>query len=103
MHLWFAADERCVGPDDADSNYRLAAETLLAPEPRSHPSASTACAASWAPRRARASTRSSSHGGASPRTPPGEIAALLDLIVLGIGPDGHVASLFPGAAALNAV
>ena len=30
VHVWFA-DERCVAPDDADSNYRLAAETLIAP------------------------------------------------------------------------
>ncbi len=28
--MWFA-DERCVAPDDEESNYRLAAETLLEP------------------------------------------------------------------------
>lgn len=30
VQIWFA-DERCVGPEDPDSNYRLAAETLLQP------------------------------------------------------------------------
>jgi 6-phosphogluconolactonase len=28
IHVWFA-DERCVGPDDDESNYKLARETLL--------------------------------------------------------------------------
>ena len=34
VEVWFA-DERCVGPEDPESNYRLAAETLL--EPRGDP------------------------------------------------------------------
>ena len=97
VHVWFA-DERCVGPDDEESNYRLASETLL--EPARIP----------AERIHRMQGELGPEEGASryalelARGAPVSAGKLpvLDLVVLGIGPDGHVASLFPGAAALDA-
>jgi 6-phosphogluconolactonase len=94
VELWFA-DERCVPPDDAESNYRLADEKLLQP-------------AAVAPDRVHRM-----HGELGPREGASryasELAAalgpappVLDVAVLGIGPDGHVASLFPGAPSLAA-
>ena len=98
VQVWFA-DERCVAPEDEESNYRLVADTLLAgagiaPE-RVHRMEGEAGPHEGARRYAEELTRQLA--GASPSTPP-----VLDLIVLGIGPDGHVASLFPGAATLDA-
>jgi len=97
VHLWFA-DERCVGPDDAESNYRLAAETLLAraeiPPERIHRMQGELGPEEGAGRYALELSRGAPSSA--------EKMALLDLVVLGIGPDGHVASLFPGAAALDA-
>jgi 6-phosphogluconolactonase len=97
VHLWFA-DERCVGPDDPESNYRLAAETLLAradiPPERIHRMQGELGPEEGARQYA---LELSLEAPAS-----AENVALLDLIVLGIGPDGHVASLFPGAATLDA-
>ncbi len=91
--LWFA-DERCVAPDDPESNYRLAREKLL--EPAHIP----------------ASRIHRTHGELGPREGASRYAqelaarlgadAVLDLVILGIGPDGHVASLFPGASTLDA-
>jgi len=97
VHVWFA-DERCVGPDDEESNYRLAADTLLEP---------AAIAPGQVHRmRGELGPEEGARGYAlelSEHAPAGaENVALLDLIVLGIGPDGHVASLFPGAATLDA-
>jgi 6-phosphogluconolactonase len=97
VEIWFA-DERCVGPEDAESNYRLAAETLLRPaaiDPvRVHRMEGELGPDEGARRYAEALQE---------RIPLDTNALpVLDLIVLGIGPDGHVASLFPGAPTLDA-
>jgi 6-phosphogluconolactonase len=94
----FWGDERCVPPDHADSNYRMAREHLLDAVPvppvrvhrieaerPDHP----AVAAAYQAEIARVL-------GGTPGGPP----PAFDLILLGMGPDGHTASLFPGTAAL---
>jgi 6-phosphogluconolactonase len=96
VEVWFA-DERCVGPADEQSNYRLASQTLIEPAgvagERVHRMQGELGPHDGAERYERELADAlPSHGG-----PP-----VLDLIVLGIGPDGHVASLFPGAATLRA-
>jgi 6-phosphogluconolactonase len=97
VELWFA-DERCVGPEDPESNYRLAVETLLGragiPPERVHRMQGELGPEAGA--RSYAEELAQGFSGESASTP------VLDLIVLGIGPDGHVASLFPGAATLDA-
>lgn len=100
VQMWFA-DERCVPPDDEESNYRLVAQTLLTPagiEPeRVHRMEGEAGPHEGARRYAEELARHVPRADTSPPAVP-----VLDLIVLGIGPDGHVASLFPGAATLDA-
>lgn len=96
VHL-FWGDERCVPPDHADSNFRMVRESLLTkvslPPENIHRMA----------------------GEKEPMLAAGEYEAELkiffqlgggglprfDLILLGLGEDGHTASLFPGTAALN--
>jgi len=108
VEVWFA-DERCVPPEDPESNYRLASETLLAggaiPARLVHRMHGEAGPEEGARRYAEELVRRvPAHelgtpvpAGGGPAGPP-----LLDVIVLGIGPDGHVASLFPSAATLDA-
>jgi 6-phosphogluconolactonase len=96
--FFFWGDERHVPPDSSDSNYRMAKETLLSklpipPEnifrvPSELPDARQAAA------KYEQTIQEFFHLGPDsfPR---------FDFILLGMGPDGHTASLFPGTAALR--
>lgn len=84
----YLGDERCVPPDHPDSNHHMITEALLdvvGPVGSDHPmyrsGASSAAATDY----------------------QAVIAPLpaFDLVHLGLGPDGHTASLFPGSAALD--
>ncbi|HEV7162283.1 MAG TPA: 6-phosphogluconolactonase [Solirubrobacteraceae bacterium] len=97
VEVWFA-DERCVAPDDPESNYRLAAEALLGPA--SIPAARVHRMRGELGPDNGASSYAQELAAGLPASADG--LPVLDLIVLGIGPDGHVASLFPGAASLDA-
>ena len=94
VELWLG-DERLVPPDNPETNYRLVAETLLQSPGRSRTPSRPAARR----RRRRAPTRARS-GGASRRRRTAH--PTLDLALLGLGEDGHVASLFPNAPALDA-
>ncbi len=84
----FLGDERCVPPDDPDSNHHMIAATLLTrvgPVRSDHPM----------------------YTGGPANEAAGAYQALiaplpdLGLVHLGLGPDGHTASLFPGSPALD--
>src|SRR2546429_1313500 len=98
--LW--GDERCVPPDHAASNYRMAREVLL--DHVSIPAANVhrirgeddpGEAATVYERVIRGVLRTPL---GPPRDAPG---ARIDLVLLGLGEDGHTASLFPGAVAVH--
>jgi 6-phosphogluconolactonase len=85
----FFADERCVPPSDHASNYRLVAETI-----GDHDNV----------RRIRGeltSEEAADEYEAVLREPFGAGPPVFDLILLGIGADGHTASLFPGEPELE--
>jgi 6-phosphogluconolactonase len=85
-HVWFG-DERAVAPDHEDSNFKLVREHLLdrldAP-PTVH--------------RIKGELGASLAADAYDEELRGQA---LDLVLLGVGPDGHTASLFPGAPSLD--
>lgn len=86
VHVFFA-DERRVPPDDERSNFRLVRETLLAHlpvQPDVH--------------RMKGEEADGDVAAAAYAT---ELPDALDVVVLGMGDDGHTASLFPGSPALH--
>lgn len=92
-------DERCVPPDDAESNFRMARESLF--DPQSIPETSVM--------RLRGeidpplAAQEYDDDLALLAIQRGETIYRHDLMLLGMGDDGHTASLFPGTAALNEV
>lgn len=95
----FWGDERCVPPDDPDSNYRMAREAMLAhlPIPDEH---IHRIEAERADRDAAARDYQTVLARTFQVPADGEPPAF-DLILLGMGPDGHTASLFPQTQALD--
>jgi 6-phosphogluconolactonase len=86
---FFWGDERAVPPDDAQSNYSLARRLWL--EPAAVPSERIHRMKADAPDLDRAAGEYADELTRATGTPP-----RLDLVLLGVGPDGHVCSLFPG-------
>lgn len=93
----FFGDERCVPPDHADSNFRMASETLIKPLKISQDRVFRMRGEDEPEKAARQYEDSirKEFGVAAPAWPR------FDLVLLGLGDDGHTASLFPGTAALN--
>lgn len=95
----FWGDERCVPPDHRDSNYRMAREAMLdrLPIPADHVHRIEAGRADRASAARDYQTTIARVFGVEPTGEP----PALDLVLLGMGPDGHTASLFPGTTALK--
>jgi 6-phosphogluconolactonase len=91
--LFFWSDERCVAPDHPDSNYRCARASLL----------DALAIADSQVHRVRGEDEPSAAAAAYERELRAQVQATgsLDLVLLGMGGDGHVASLFPGSSALQ--
>jgi 6-phosphogluconolactonase len=91
---FFFGDERAVPPTHADSNFRMADEELFSKVPVSPQQI----------HRIRAETEPSSAAseyGSELRTILGGDWSNIDLLLLGLGTDGHIASLFPDSPALD--
>ena len=96
IHLWWG-DERCVAPDDDEANFAIAVATLI--EPAGIPAARV--------HRMRGELGPSAGARGYALELAQHVAAdddgvpVLDVVDLGLGPDGHVASLFPNHPALD--
>jgi len=94
----FQVDERCVPPDHPDSNYRMIREALLdsadIPDENFHRMQAERTDLDQA-------ARDYAHELVRVLQPQDGDWPRLDMVFLGMGPDGHTASLFPGTAALE--
>src|SRR6185312_13720896 len=88
---WFFGDERFVPPDDPASNYRMAREAMFdrAPATHVHPVPTVGLAPEEAAQRYEEELRALN------------AELLFDVVLLGLGTDGHTASLFPGSTVLG--
>ena len=85
---WFFGDERAVPFDHPDSNYRLAARSLFAGRPEA-----LARACRMPADAGDVAMAARAYGQLLPDP--------VDVVILGMGEDGHTASLFPGSSALD--
>lgn len=92
---FFFGDERCVPPEDPLSNYRMAKETLITPLGISEAQVLRMAGEEHPRRAARIYEEALRREFPLARTAP-----RFDLVLLGLGADGHTASLFPGSRAL---
>lgn len=93
----FWSDERCVSPEHSESNFRLVRETLLDRLPQA-PGLVARMPGELPPDQAARDYETTIR-----RFVPADDTGIprFDLILLGMGNDGHTASLFPGSQALN--
>ena len=96
----FFGDERHVPPTDPDSNYRMVEESLLAKITPAIPAENVFRVAAENPDAAAAAADYEAQLRRFFQIKSGEFPRF-DLILLGMGPDGHTASLFPDSAALD--
>jgi len=89
--VWFS-DERCVGPEDPNSNFGMADRALLSRLSRPPRVMRIRGELGYEAAADAYDALLREELGAQPR---------FDLVLLGVGPDGHVASLFPGKPALE--
>ena len=96
--FFFWGDERHVPPTDPDSNYRMADETMLSKIPVA--AANVFRMKTENPDAAAVAENYEQTLRKFFQPEPGQVPTF-DLILLGMGPDGHTASLFPDTAALQ--
>ena len=99
IHIFFG-DERFVPMDHPDSNYKMAYDAMISkvpiPEENVHP-VETGSATPEAAAAAYETTLKAYYG----KTTVDIVRPIFDVTLLGLGDDGHTASLFPGTAALR--
>lgn len=99
--VWvYWSDERCVPPDDPQSNYRMARLALLEQVPLP-PENIQRMPGELDPRLAAFQYEEMLRAVFAPSIGAGEAPAGFDLILLGMGEDGHTASLFPHHSAVH--
>jgi 6-phosphogluconolactonase len=100
---FFWGDERCVPPDSPDSNYSLALQTLISQVDVPPANIHRIPTAAGSPEAGANEYEKTLREFFQPAAESNSIISFpsFDLVLLGLGADGHTASLFPGDAALE--